>query len=280
MKRIRRNFQVEMILITGGNGFIGKHLQEKFMKEGIEFVAPSRGELDITKKINNLKNIDAVYHLAAILKSENYDETYKCNVEGTRNILELCKINRCKIIFLSSAAVYGVPNYNPIDEKHPANPVNDYGKTKLEAEKMCMEYQKDYGIGVLILRVFNVIGRRQREGMLFPDIMKQVADEKVNVVNLNSKRDYIDVKDLVDILFLIRKRDLKESVYNIGSGVSHSVGDILEIFKKYKQFEISSEERYGSVMDVAADITKIKEETGWMPKINLDKSIRNMMRNK
>lgn len=271
-----------MILITGGNGFIGKHLQEKFIKEGIEFTAPPREKLDInSKEIQNLKNIDMVYHLAAILRDKgSYDEMYKCNVEGTRNILELCRINNCPFVFLSSAAVYGPPNYLPIDERHPTNPLNNYGKTKLEAEKICMEYQKDYGIRVLILRVFNVVGRGQREGLLLPDIIKQVNGGVVKVQNLNSKRDYIDVEDIVNLLSLIRRMGIKKGIYNVGSGISYSVRDILENLRKYKGFDVNSIESYGPVMDIVADIKKIKEEIGWTPKINLDKSIKNIIRNK
>lgn len=270
------------ILIVGGDGFIGKHLKLKFKEEGANYFAPTISEMDIMDdKLKNLRDIDLVYNFAVVLEGDSDEkEMRKCNVEGVRNLLELCRLNNATFIFTSSCAVYGSPDNNPIDEKHRTNPVNKYGRSKLEAEKLCEKYRKEYGVKVFVLRIFNLIGENQKESFLLPKILGQLEEGKVRVRNLHSSRDFLDVKDLIDLFSIIaHNRDLSGSVYNVGRGEVHSVDDMLKELKKHVFFEISSDESYGGVRNIYADTKKIIDEIGWKPNRSFAETIERIHRN-
>ena len=180
------------VLVTGGAGFIGSHLVARLLKEGFEVVVldnlstGSLKNLELCLENENfrfvkgsivdeqaareaLKDVEAVFHLAAITSvpySVEYpDVTREVNVDGTRKLLEEClSAGVERFIYVSSCAVYGEPEYLPIDEKHPARPVSPYAESKLEAERLCREFQKAYGLKTTIVRPFNVYGPRMKGG--------------------------------------------------------------------------------------------------------------------
>ena len=170
-------------LVTGSSGFIGSHIVETLVKNSYEVVAvdvvqnnslPNKVtfyELDIrdyTELYKAIKGVDLVIHLAALINAresiENPDLYHNVNVGGTLNILKLCRdLNVKKLIFASSAAVYGEPQYLPIDEKHPLRPLNPYGATKVACEAYISAFHSLYKIPTVILRIFNVYGPKQLE---------------------------------------------------------------------------------------------------------------------
>ena len=174
------------ILITGGAGFIGSHLCNKYIKEGHDVICLDNfasGNLRNILHLLNYRNfklingdvrdfdlvetlmrdVDVVFHLAAqVHVDKSYIEpklTYEVNVTGTQNILEVVRIyTDTKVIYASTSEVYGSAQYVPIDETHPLNAPHPYGASKIAADRMCHAYIQTYGMDISILRPFNVFG--------------------------------------------------------------------------------------------------------------------------
>lgn len=265
---------ISRILITGSNGFIGRNLQRHLNNTGINYRGLSREEGDITDpKLREIRGESLVIHLAGYLRG-NFDDMKRINIEGTRNILELCVRNGCPIVFASSCAVYGPPLHNPVNEDHPKNPISIYGKTKLIAEELCKEYGEKFGINYSILRIFNIIGPRQRKGFLIPDIMDQIKSGKVKVRNTGSRRDFLDVDDLSESILKLIDGERKNYVLNIGRGESHSIGEILSILREFRDFNIESREDYSrDIREISSDITQVRTELSWGPRRGIRESL-------
>jgi len=295
------------ILVTGACGFIGGHLVKALVNSGYAVIAydlensfnitSCRFSKDISDKIEiftgNIEDTDSlkkaaedvgfVFHLAArsfVPDSwKNPLDFYRTNILGTANVLEICRQNNIHLSYLSSY-VYGVPEYLPVDEKHPLKSYNPYSQSKLIAEEICDFYHNHYGLKVTIFRPFNVYGPGQNEKFLIPEIIKQVLQkekEMVEVNDLSPKRDYIFIDDMVEALVL--SADGKDGIYNIGSGYSVSVEDLIKmvmkksgILKKYFSKNITRE---NEVYDVVADISKVQKALNWSVKTTLEKGIEN-----
>ena len=182
------------ILVTGSSGFVGRWLVNSLKKTGFSVIKFDKEENN--RSINNwndlkeIKNIDAIFHLAAISfipqATKNPRLTYEINTFGTLNILELCRLNNAKLIF-PSTYVYGAPKYLPIDENHPIKPQNTYAKSKFLAEELIKTYNEDYGLKSVILRFFNIYGPNQRNNFLIPLIISQLKKGKINVIFENRR---------------------------------------------------------------------------------------------
>jgi nucleoside-diphosphate-sugar epimerase len=262
------------VLITGSNGFIGKQLKQQILLEGYEIDEFNSADGDISKTELNFKGIDHIFHLAG--KSfvpdswKNPKAFYDVNVSGTLNVLELCKKTGAGLTFVSSY-VYGIPKYQPIDECHPVKPANPYGHSKMVAEEICKYYQESFNIKVTIIRPFNIYGAFQSEHFLIPIIIKQLFDKKqpkIEVLDLTPKRDYLFLDDLVSAIVSLYKKN-KTGIYNIGSGYSMSVEEIIKAIMDtagiQKEYISKEAPRKNEIPDVIADIGKIKGETGWLP---------------
>src|SRR3972149_5192912 len=179
------------MLITGGAGFIGSHLCDKYIKEGhtvlcldnfmsgnltnvrhlldyrsFKLIKGDIRDFDLLEKIT--PGVDVIFHLAAqIHVDRSYIEprlTYDVNVVGTQNILEVAKMHDVKkVIHASTSEVYGSAQQVPINENHPLNAPHPYGASKIAADRMCYAYTQAYGMDVSILRLFNIFGPRQRD---------------------------------------------------------------------------------------------------------------------
>jgi len=288
------------VLVTGGMGFIGSHLVEALLKEGYEvFVldrhVPSRFDekpivinADIIDKkrldsvADELGSIDYVFHLAAQVSvafgEKNPDENRKINVEGTGNVLELAKTSNAQgFIFFSSAAVYGNAMSLPIKESDSAQPINQYGLSKLEAEKLCMEYSDFFN--VTIIRPFNVYGTRQKPGN---DVVSVFIDkinkgETLTVFGEGEQtRDFIFVDDIVSVsLSAMKNSDAYSGIFNVGTGKETKIKDLAEMLMKIigKKVSIDYEkERPGEIKRSVADISKL-HELGFNP-ISLEDGLR------
>ena len=183
-----------------------------------------------------------------------------------------------------SSYIYGKPEYLPINEDHPTNIENPYGRSKLICEEICKAYSEEYGIKLVILRPFNIFGHNQDKRFLIPTIIQQIKENKDHIVlkDLKPKRDFLYVKDLVSLLeLIIKKKKVKSlSSYNIGSGVSHSVEDIakkiLEVFQCDKQIKDLGDIRQNEVLDCIADIKNIKNDYDWYPRYSFEEGIEDM----
>ena len=273
------------ILVTGSEGFIGKFLVLRLNNEGHNVLKFDFQNGDISDKnsLNIFDNstIKHVFHLAAksfVPESwKNPFDFYNTNILGTTNVLEFCKKHNCSLTYISSY-VYGSPDYLPIDEKHKVTSYNPYSHSKILAEEVCEFYSKNFNIKTCIIRPFNVYGPIQSDMFLIPEIIKKAINEEcVEVMDLKPKRDFIYIDDLIDALILSIN---KTGIYNIGSGYSYSVEEViklvlekLEIKKIYKAKNISRE---NEIFDVVADISKAKHELNWQPKTTFEVGIENI----
>ncbi len=293
------------ILVTGGAGFIGSHLVDELVKEGEEVIIvdnlsngyqeninPSAKFYQIDIRDKQLVNIfkrekpEVVFHLAAQinLTKSIEDPLYDAdvNILGSLNVFECSRlVGVRKIIFSSSAAVYGEPRYVPVDEDHPLLPTSPYGIGKLAIEKYLYHYWKNFGIDYVVLRYANVYGERQNPkgeaGVISIFIDKILNGERPTIFgDGSSTRDYVYVGDVVRANLLAMKKETKEKVFNIGTGREVSVNKLFEIIKNIIGSDIKPV--YGperkEVKRFVMNIEKAKKLLGWKPQVSLEEGIR------
>ena len=255
-----------MILITGGAGFIGSHIADIFIDNNYKVIVAdnlSTGrkenindkavfyDIDI-KNLNSLEdifkkhNIEYVIHLAAQVSVPNSmrDPINDANenIIASINVLELSKkYNIKKIIVSSSAAVYGMPNYLPIDEKHSANPISYYGLSKLTMEKYIELYNIDY----IICRFSNVYGPRQtphgEAGVVSIFIDNFINNKEINIFgNGEQTRDFIYVKDIAKIFLELVKNNVSKQVLNISTNSAITINKLFESIVKISNKNIKA----------------------------------------
>lgn len=309
------------ILITGGAGYIGSHTVKELYNSGYncyvldnfseghrEFVEKYNvfevdlGDLEAIKKVFKNNKFDAVIHFAAYAyvgeSVVNPQKYYYNNVVNTLNLLNAMMENDVKnIIFSSTCATYGEPEYVPIDENHPQKPINPYGRTKLIIENIFKDYQKAYGLNFVVLRYFNAagasfeaeIGENHRvETHLIPLILKTLTGEKENITIFGDDydtpdgtciRDYIHVNDLavahkLSLEYLLKNG--KSEFINLGSEKGYSVKEIVDIVEKVtgkKVPVILGKRREGDPAKLVATSKKASEILNWRCEIGIEKII-------
>ena len=289
------------VMITGGAGFIGSNLVERFIKDGHEVIVidnessechenfywnnkAKNYKLDICDydSISRLfKDVDVVFHLAAEARIQpsliNPIKTIKTNVLGTTNILQLCKDNNVKkLIYSSTSSSYGRKNKIPFKEDMKNDCLTPYSVGKTSGEEMCVMYYKLFNVKTVILRYFNVYGNRQpTKGQYAPVIglfQKQFKEnKKLTIIGDGlQKRDFTNVEDVVDANIVAAHSDNDKifgQIFNIGTGKNYS---ILEIAKMIGGQYEHIQPRKAELRETLADIEKAKVMLNWMPKINLD----------
>ena len=269
------------ILITGATGFIGKHLAKKIPNYNIAVDQNGKNiDLRIRKEVLKIKRSDIVIHLAGKIPSEkNYSKNifFEHNFLGTLNILEYCIKKKVKKIIFVSSYVYGNPKKNPISEKHQIKPHNTYTKSKVLSEELCKIYAEKYKIEIIILRPFNIFGNLQKDNFFISNIIKSIKNNShITIINKNNKRDYLFIDDLIDAIIKLIDYKCKFEIFNIGSGKSYSLENIVKLFEKKskkkikRKYKISKE---NNIPKIQADITKIKKEIKWNPKYTLVEGI-------
>ena len=277
------------ILITGFSGFIGKYLLERLKQTTHELIL-----LDIAtgcdicdwEQVKHITGIDTIVHLANLsFVPASYEEPkrfYESNYLSTLNMLELCRLNQAKMIFFSSY-IYGNPQYQPVDEKHPIQAFNPYAQTKVICESLCQGYNRDFKVPVTIFRPFNIYGKGQNPDFLIPTIIQQAKKGSIVIKDDRPKRDYIHVKDIVEAVYtaIESKNTATLQTYNLGTGVSYSVKEIIDmvrgLFNTEIEYHCKNEIRPNEVMDTIADISKIKSELNWAPKIEILEGLKMMI---
>ena len=310
----------------GGAGYIGAHVVNELLKKKYKVLVydnMSTGQkenlfdeaefvnadiLDVNALGKAMVGVDAVIFFAgkkAVGESMVNPELYaKNNLVGAVNVLNaMCDKNVKNIIFSSSAAVYGIPQYVPVDENHPLNPINFYGFTKLETERLLEWYDKLKGIKYAALRYFNaagydpegrVKGREQNPQNLLP-IIAEVADGKRKCLQVfgtdydtpdgTCLRDYIHVNDLASahVLALEALLDGRDSmILNLGTGRGVSVKEMVASAEKYLGRKLPveySKRRPGDPAVLYAKADKAKEVLGWEPKfVNVDEIVSSFLK--
>lgn len=273
------------ILVTGADGFIGKAVIKALRGINTDVVLLTHYDGDISD-IKTLEKIDytGIYHCihlaAATFVLDSWKEPYKyynVNTNGTLNILEQCRKYNISLTYISSY-MYGTPEYLPIDENHRTSSNNPYSHSKLVAEELCKFYSDKFGLNVCILRPFNIYGAEQSERFLIPHIINQaISSDVIKVMDLSPKRDYVYIDDMVSAIIKTLNMRNGCSIYNVGSGVSYSVREIIDIVQKILGTEkpLSSEDaiRKNEINDVMSDCQKIKSELNWNATFSLEEGI-------
>jgi UDP-glucose 4-epimerase len=295
------------ILVTGGAGFIGFHLCRRLSELTTDLTIYdnlSSGKIDNVKDVPKAKFVkgdildlqtlcsmeksDLIYHLAAQVvvpySMENPVEDFETNARGTLNVLEKARKNDAKLVFSSSAAVYGNPDIFPTAENYGFNPFSCYGLSKVVGEEYCNMYASQYGLDITILRFANVYGPRCH-GVIndfFDKIGKNPNKLEIIGTGLQS-RDFVHVSDVVDALVLCgQKESTVGKTYNLGYGETTKIMDlakmILKILNLVDKTEITTTNVswQGDVTTIWFDITKANKELNWSPKITLENTLREM----
>jgi len=296
-------------LITGVNGFVGQHLVNELISRNYMIIGCDKSNVsvkndyydyfqcDITKydeleKRFGRYNIDFCIHLAAETyvpdSWKNPLHTIKVNAVGTTNILEYFRKNSIatKILYVSSIEVYGI-NHNSeskISEKNNHQPESPYAITKSFADKLSLLYAKNYNMTIMSVRPSNHIGPGQRVSFVVPSFISQCLKIKygeiqpvIFVGNLQSERDFTDVRDIVRAYVEIIEKGNKGESYNVASGRNVSIESILnkiiELTKITPEIIIDSEKYREELKRYSIDTTKIQNEIGWKPRIGINKTL-------
>ena len=201
------------------------------------------------------------------------------NAGGTARIAEFCRERGARMIFVSGY-VYGIPESLPIAETAPARPNNPYALSKFLAENLCEFYATYCNIPVTVMRPFNVYGPGQPEAFLISKILRQVvAGDEIEVMDLDPRRDWVYLDDVVDaLLAALGHRHDGYNVFNVGSGVSHSVAEVIAAAQDVAQTHLAVRSqritRPNELLDVVADVAKANRELNWRPRIDLTEGIK------
>jgi len=301
------------ILVTGGAGYIGSHCckalaqkgfhpitidslvygHQRFVKWG-EFIKGDAGNRADLKKCFQRHKIDAVMHFAAYAyvgeSVENPLKYYENNVGNTIELLRATLENGVKnFVFSSTCATYGNPEKTPIDEDHPLNPINPYGRTKRIIEEILADYRAAYGLNYMSLRYFNAAGAdpdsevgedHDPETHLIPLVLDAAAGKSpaIKVFGTDYQttdgtciRDYIHVTDLAQAHLLALEKLIDGAdrcVYNLGNGQGFSVLEVIECARKITGKEIgveNADRRPGDPPVLIASNEKAVRELGWKP---------------
>lgn len=304
-------------LITGITGFAGGHLAQALLDRGDEVFGAARdlgqglGHLSQELKptlvdmrepvvIDNLLTEiqpDAIYHLAAqaFVPTAWADPwtTMENNIRPQLNILEAMvrQQSKARLLIVASNEVYGrVQSHElPVKEDTPLRPNNPYGVSKVAQDVLGLQYFLSHGIDVLRVRAFNHIGPRQSPVFVAASFAKQIAEIEagltepvLHVGNLEAKRDFTDVKDVMQAYVLLILHGEPGEAYNVGTGEAHSIQSLLNILLGYTHIDIKVEPdparmRPSDVPVIYADNSKLRAKTGWAPTCKFEDSLRRVL---
>jgi UDP-glucose 4-epimerase len=296
------------IVVTGGAGFIGSHLVERLVAAGEDVVVLddlSRGRREWLPPGTKLHELDlrdgarlrdalreaapeTVVHLAAMHYIPAVEDAPKLaeevNVTGTRMLLDALAATAPKVLlFASTAAVY--PDCaGPIAESCAPDPIDLYGRTKLEGERMVAEFAKQTAARTIVARIFNVIGGRETNPHVVPEVIGQLrhGELPLRIGNLSPRRDYTDVRDTAAALERLLAADDHRNVFNVGSGRSVSVAELVQTCEEIigRPVDVRVEQRRLRAQDRAelvADSRLLREVTGWQPAYSLRETLADLL---
>ena len=283
-----------MILVTGGAGYIGSHCVLALLKNNYDVVIfdnLSTGHQETADKLAEFGNVK--FHKGDLTSTEDLN-----NLFSKLNLLDAMLAHDVrKIVFSSTAATYGEPVYTPIDEKHPQNPINTYGRTKLMIENIMDDYDRAYSLKSVRLRYFNVAGADSEnrvgewhdpETHLIPNILKSVFSGGKTFQMFGTDyetrdgtcvRDYINVEDLANAHILALQYLMNggnTNFFNLGTNEGNTVKEVFRACEKITEKTIPVDvkpRRAGDPASLVADNNKAKTVLGWNPDKNLDDSI-------
>ena len=296
------------IFVTGGAGFIGFHLCRKlsdFTSNLTIYDNLSSGKvenvkhiprvhfvkadiLDI-KKLHSQEKADVIYHLAAQVvvpySMENPIEDFETNARGTLNILEKARKDDARVVFASSAAVYGNTNQLPTPETYGFSPASCYGLSKVVGEQYCNMYSKQYGLDITILRFANVYGPRCHG--VIEDFLDKISrnPKKLEIIGTGlQSRDFVHISDVVEALILSATSEVTVGeTFNIGFGKTTKIIDLAKIILKILGLSdktvitTTNVPWQGDINTIWFDISKVKKVLKWQPKISLENNLKELI---
>ncbi len=304
---------MKTILVVGGAGYIGSHMVKKLQAQQYRVIVLDNlsagfvdaviggellvGDLADKKALQQLfqeQQIDAVMHFAAHIQvgesNQRPDKYYDNNVVRTLNLLNaMVEAGVKRFIFSSTAAIFGEPQYVPIDEKHPQQPINTYGRTKLMLEHILQDYDRAFGLKSVCLRYFNAAGadpdgqlgeRHDPETHLIPLVLQAAAGRRPAITVFGQDydtpdgtciRDYIHINDLCQAHLLALEQLLNgadSAAYNLGNGEGFSVKQVIDVAEEVTGLKIPvqmGERREGDPARLVADAQQARQALGWKP---------------
>lgn len=299
----------QRILVTGSNGYIGGHLTRHLLtlsdtevfglNQGCDSkLAPKHSlkgdvlEAELTGWLGQIQP-DVIYHCIGASPKAPFEHQLRVNAEGTRRLLQALVDTdlRPGVIVVGSAAEYGLRDA-PVDENTPCQPQGEYGIAKLAQTHIAQSFARRYDLPVVIGRVFNVYGQTGRQ-LAVASLAAQIAQAEVvlpspaelNVFNLKSYRDFIHINDVISALTaigrLISQKALAGQVYNIASGQSTALSTILDLLLSHSTLTADQRQQLQFIFHGLqqedrswANITKIQEQTGWRPQVDLNTGLK------
>ncbi len=304
------------ILVIGGAGFIGSFVVQELLKEPVAEVIIydnfARGKMENIQHLLNdkrcriypnggdirdldilddaMKGVDYVFLLSAmwLLHCKDFPRTaFEVNIAGTFNVLEACVKNKVKkLIYSSSASVYGDAVEVPMTESHPYNNKNFYGATKIAGEAMCTAFNDRYGLPVIGLRYMNVYGPGQDQTAVYtgvvPIMLNKIDANEAPVINGDGTQayDFIYVEDVARCNVNALKSDTKFGMYNVGTGVQTSIRELCDTILRLKDSELkvtykpySEDDARALVKNRIGSPVKAEKEIGFKYKFNLDEGL-------
>ncbi len=305
-------------LITGISGFVGSHLAEYLLEHTdwevagtvygpydniaglcgtLELYPAELSRLDVMTFILEQARPDVIFHLAAqpLVSVSRQDPwgTIETNVRMQVNVLEGVTrvIPNCRVLVVGSSEEYGLVSSQdlPIDEDTPLRPLSAYAVSKVAQDLLGLQYHLTHKLHVVRARPFNHIGPRQRIGFVAPDFASQIAAIElglqapvIEVGNLEARRDFSDVRDVVRAYYLLTMQGDAGQVYNVGSGKSFAIRHVLDTLLSMTDVEIEVRQdpqrmRPSEVPEVVGDVTRIQQRTGWQTTISFEQSLEDIL---
>jgi UDP-glucose 4-epimerase len=298
----------KLVLVTGGAGFIGSHLVEQLVNKGyrvrvldvlsrgtLEYIQPLMdagkieyidGDIRYQDAVDNaMKGVDYVFHEAAtnINRSERYhEESFDVNFKGSYNVFKSAlDHNVKKVMFASSASVYGQPKVLPMSETHELNPITPYCVSKLASEYL-LKFFSRFGLKYTIFRYFNVYGIRQHTDAYYTSViiifLKKLLNGETPIIDGNGKQsmDFVNVKDIVRANIMAMESNVENEIFNVGTGKTTSIREIayMLIEQSGKNIEPIFKPREVIVTERRADVRKAKELLGFEAKIDIQEGLK------
>jgi len=301
------------VLITGITGFTGGHLAELCVSKGLEVYGLGFPTNNVYLRqrlvgVTDIYNVDIrdgatvcsiirklkpeyIIHLAGLIGNEDLQKLLEINVVGTSNILEASLGGGAKILVPGSAAEYGRVSQNslPISEDVAVHPIDNYGVSKASQIVLAHMYLRSYRSRVYLPRPFNVTGPGEYTRLVCSSIVKQFVDIQMGnresviyVGNLETQRDFVDVRDVVRAYWLILESGMPGEIYNICSGKAFSIRDIIGIISRILSLQVLIKQEISRVRayDVPIQIgenEKIRKHTGWQCEIEIERSLSDLI---